>query len=101
MKNTKVISLSVGMVLLTLVACDSLDDNHRLVGQLESDRIEITAEVSEPIIERAIIEGQSVDAGQLLIRQDTARIEAKIAEAKANELQAQARKDHRTRRYGR
>ena len=93
MNKSKIMSLGVPLTMLMLVACDSQDENQRIVGQLESDRIEITAEVSEPIIERAVTEGQSVDAGHLLIRQDTARIESRIAEAKANELQARARLD--------
>ena len=75
---------------LTLMACDSQEANQRVVGQLESDRIEITAEVSEPIIERAVIEGQEVVAGDSLICQDTSRIESRIAEAKAGEMQARA-----------
>ena len=78
---------------LTLMACDSQEANQRIVGQLESDRIEITAEVSEPIIERAVIEGQEVVAGDSLISQDTSRIESRIAEAKAGEMQARARLD--------
>jgi HlyD family secretion protein len=78
---------------LTFMACDSQEANQRIVGQLESDRIEITAEVSEPIIERAVIEGQPVVAGQLLITQNTARIESQITEARAIELQARARLD--------
>lgn len=76
-----------------LVACDATDDMRRIVGQLESDRAEITAEVSEPILERTVIEGQQVERGQLLIRQDTSRIEATIAEAQAYELQTRARLD--------
>ncbi len=88
---TKTISLCV--VLILLAACDAQDTNQRIVGQLESDRIELTAEVAEPIIERAVIEGQSVDDGDLVIRQDTSRIESRIAEAKAGELQARARLD--------
>jgi HlyD family secretion protein len=76
-----------------LVACDGADNGQRIVGQLESDRIEIVAEVSEPILERAIIEGQQVERGQLLIRQDTSRVETAIAEAKAYELQTGARLD--------
>jgi len=86
-------SLPFSIALLTLVACDSPDTGYRIVGQLESDRIEITAEVSEPIVERAVIEGQPVVAGQLLITQNTARIESQINEARANELQARARLD--------
>ena len=76
-----------------LAACGSGDDARRIVGQLESDRVEITAEVSEPIIERAIIEGQKVERGQLLIQQDTSRIETAISEAEAYELQTRARLD--------
>jgi len=90
MNNSKTILL---VSLLALVACDSQESNQRVVGQLESDRIEITAEVSEPIVERTVVEGQAVDAGQLLISQDTSRIESRIAEARASELQAQARLD--------
>jgi len=93
MNRSRTVSLSVSLTMLTLVACDAQDANHRIVGQLESDRIEITAEVSEPIVERAVIEGQSVAAGQLLIIQDTSRIEAKIAEATAIKSQVQARLD--------
>ncbi len=93
MNKSTTISLPFSFALLTLVACDSPDAGHRIVGQLESDRIEITAEVPEPIVERAVIEGQPVVAGQLLITQNTARIESRITEARANELQARARLD--------
>jgi HlyD family secretion protein len=79
--------------LISLAACDVQDANTRIVGQLESDRVEITAEIAEPIIERAVIEGQAVAAGELLISQDTSRIESRIAEARAGELQARARLD--------
>lgn len=93
MNKSICVSLLVSLTLLTLVACDARDANHRIVGQLESDRIEITAEVAEPIVERAVMEGQAVDAGQLLIVQDTARIDTRIDEAKAIEKQARARLD--------
>ncbi len=93
MNKSKEFSLPLLLTLLTLVACDSPDAGHRIVGQLESDRIEITAEVSEPIIERGVIEGQEVVAGDSLISQDTSRIESRIAEAKASEMQARARLD--------
>ena len=93
MKYSNLHSASGLLMVLMLVGCDSHDENHRLVGQLESDRIEITAEVSEPIIKRSVIEGQSVIAGELLITQDTSRIESKIAESTASELQARARLD--------
>ena len=90
MNNSKTMLLVFSLM---LVACDSQESNQRVVGQLESDRIEITAEVSEPIVKRAVIEGQSVGSGHLLISQDTSRIESRIAEAKASKLQARARLD--------
>jgi HlyD family secretion protein len=93
MNKSKTISLCVALSLFALAACDSRDTNQRIVGQLESDRVEITAEVAEPIIERTVIEGQPVVTGDLLIRQDTSRIESRLAEAKAGELQARARLD--------
>ncbi len=93
MTHSKSIFPGVALTVLLLVGCDTQDANQRIVGQMESDRIEITAEVSEPIVERLVIEGQSVEAGHLLISQDTSRIESRIAEAKASELQARARLD--------
>ena len=89
------ITMALTPILLVsmLAACDSGDDARRIVGQLESDRVEITAEVSEPIIERAVFEGQKVERGQLLIQQDTSRIETAISEARAYELQTRARLD--------
>ncbi len=89
----RIIVLTLVVSLPALVACERTEETQRIVGQLESDRIEISAEVSEPILERAIIEGQRVERGQLLIRQDTSRIETAIAEAKAYELQTRARLD--------
>jgi len=93
MKQKITTALAPILFVSMLAACDSGDDARRIVGQLESDRVEITAEVSEPIIERAVFEGQKVERGQLLIRQDTSRIEAAIAAAQAYELQTQARLD--------
>ncbi len=84
-------------LLLLLLACTPDDGARRLVGQMESDRVEIAAEFSEPIVERAIVEGESVTAGQVLIRQDTARIDTRIAEADAMLGQARARLDEMTR----
>jgi len=89
----RIIVLTLVVSLPALVACERTEETQRIVGQLESDRIEISAEVSEPILERAIIEGQRVERGQLLIRQDTSRIETATAEAKAYELQTRARLD--------
>jgi HlyD family secretion protein len=94
--STRKLLLLVSPVLM-IAACESADDNYRLVGQMESDRIEISAEFAEPIVERAIAEGEVVETGQLLIRQDTSRIDARLAEANATLRQVQARLDELTR----
>lgn len=80
-------------ILVSLSACDSTEDLNRVVGELASERIELTAEVDEPIVEIAVAEGQSVTAGQLLLRQDNERATARYVEAEAAHAQAQARLD--------
>lgn len=78
---------------LALTACDSSTDENRIVGELASDRIELTAEVAEPVIEILVAEGETVTEGQALMRQNPARAEARLAEAEAALGQAQARLD--------
>jgi len=78
---------------LALAACDAPTDENRIVGELASDRIELTAEVAEPITEILVTEGEAVSAGQVLMRQDTSRADARLAEAEAALGQAQARLD--------
>jgi HlyD family secretion protein len=53
----------------------------------------MAADVSEPIIEIAVAEGDVVAAGQVLLRQDDARAVARLAAADAVLAQAQARLD--------
>ena len=76
-----------------LAACGDSTDDRRVVGELASDRIELTAEVNEPILEILVAEGETVSAGQLILRQDTDRGRARLAEAKATAGQARARLD--------
>lgn len=76
-----------------MAGCDSSDGDTRVVGQLESDRIEITAEVSEPIVEILVKEGQRVAAGDLLLQQDKRRILSRIRETEAALAQSKARLD--------
>jgi len=78
---------------LVLSACDSSLDDNRIVGELASDRIELTAEAAEPVTEILVAEGEAVTAGQVLMRQDAARAEARLAESAAALGQAQARLD--------
>jgi HlyD family secretion protein len=78
---------------MVLAACDQPDDTNRVVGEMASDRIELTAEVSEPIVEILVSEGEIVQQGQLLLRQDNSRALASTLEAEASLGQVQARLD--------
>ncbi len=82
------------LVALTLLASCTAEHNPNLVvGELASDRHELTAEVSEPILSIAVSEGEVVVAGQELIGQDSARATARLAEAEAALAQHRARLD--------
>lgn len=78
-------------LLLLLSACDTAVDNH-MVGTLERDRIELTVESNEPISEILVVDGQDVDAGQLLVQQNTTRQAARLERARAERDQAAARR---------
>ena len=88
----KALILSMLMI-FALAACAPGDDGNRVVGELASDRIELTAEFNEPIIDIAVAEGETVTAGQTLLKQDSARAVARLAEAEAAFLQSKARLD--------
>jgi HlyD family secretion protein len=87
------VRLSLLSAALLLTACDSDSDHFRIVGELASDRIELTAEAAEPITEILVAEGEQVTQGQILLRQDARRASARLAEAEALVRQAQARLD--------
>ena len=76
-----------------LAACTSPNDENRVVGELASERIELSAEVSEPIVEILVAEGVAVSAGDVLLRQNADRANARLAETTASLAQVQARLD--------
>ena len=69
-------------VFFLLVSCEELP--LQAVGQLESDRIELVAEFSEVITSINVTEGDSIQAGAIVLEQDTARIDLRIEESQAN-----------------
>lgn len=83
----------VALCALTMAACNGASSSTRVVGELASDRIELTAESAEPITEILVAEGEAVTAGQVLMRQDASRATARLAEADAALAQMQARMD--------
>lgn len=86
------VAVALGALVL-LAGCGEREGTRRIVGQLESERIEIAADVGEPIVEIAVAEGEAVGQGDLLLVQDTSRIEARLEEARAVLAQARARLD--------
>ena len=83
--------LPAWLSLVLFTACSSDTDGPRLVGQLESDRIELTAEYPEQIVERFVTEGQDVAQGDPLTQQDSVRAEARVRESEAVLAQNTAR----------
>lgn len=78
---------------LLIAACSDTTNENFVVGELASDRLELIAEVNEPILEILVAEGEAVTAGQLILRQDDSRAQAHLAEADATVQQAKARLD--------
>jgi HlyD family secretion protein len=62
-----------------------------LVGTLEWDRIAVTAELAEPVLEWVAAEGDQVEAGAVLLELDARRQDARIAEARGNLAASEAR----------
>ena len=85
--------LLAAIAAIALAACGDNAGHPRIVGELESERIEITADVAEPIVEILVAEGTAVSKGELLVRQDAARARARLVEAEAALAEAQARLD--------
>ncbi len=85
--------LTVLAMLIFLSGCDTTDNNHRVVGELMSERIEMSTQFAEPITAILVAEGAVVSAGTTLLTQDSSRAVAKRREAEAALGQAQARLD--------
>jgi HlyD family secretion protein len=87
-------TFSMLLMALTIVAgCGDGGSPYRVVGELASDRVEITSESNEPITSIAVTEGDMLRAGQVLIEQDPRRAAARLAETEAALRQANARLD--------
>ncbi len=77
--------------LLVIVSGCQRNEPFKVVGTLEWDRIELTADASEPIVSIAVHEGESVTAGQLILNLDARRVQAQLDQARAQLAQQQAR----------
>ncbi len=76
------------LALLPAAACAPAPE--LALGQLESDRVEVTAESGEAVAVIEVAEGDRVGRGTLLLRQDPARLELRVREARAAVARAEA-----------
>ncbi|MGI9265803.1 MAG: HlyD family secretion protein [Gammaproteobacteria bacterium] len=83
--NARVVWLAT---VLLLAGCEEAGNGLPLVGTLERDRIEINAESWEVLSEILVAEGDLVQTGQVLMRQDPARAAVQLERAEANSQQA-------------
>jgi HlyD family secretion protein len=73
-----------------LAACQH-NDPVDVVGTLEWDRVELTADAAEPIVAIEVREGAEVIAGQTLLQLDARRVQARLDESRALLAQHEAR----------
>ena len=78
------------VLLLILSACNSSEETF-MVGTLERDRVEVTVENFEPIIAVHVQDGQMLETGDLILEQDSARLERVLAQQVALRDQSAAR----------
>lgn len=74
----------------SLVGCDRQETSY-MVGTLERDRIELKVESDEPIASIHVADGQQVLAGDLVLKQDSTRAKARLAQVTGQRDQAAAR----------
>jgi HlyD family secretion protein len=80
----------LGAACICLTACEAPLSEIQALGTLERDRIELSADSSEPIRAILVREGQAVVPGDVLIRQSTERADAALARARADQQVAEA-----------
>ena len=84
------LALATATLAASLAACHR-GENAAIVGSLEWDRVEVTAELAEPVLRWDVAEGDRVEAGAALLEQDPRRQDARIAEAMGSLMQAEGK----------
>jgi len=91
MSRTLRLPLFLITAVLALAAGCQRNDAFDIVGTLEWDRVELTADAAEPIVAIAVREGEAVTAGQLILGLDARRVQAQLDQARALFDQQRAR----------
>lgn len=84
------VSRLIGIMVLSVILTACEERPLQAVGQLESDRVELISESSEPIVSIAVTEGDQISAGALVLSQQAARLEIRGREARAGISRLQA-----------
>jgi HlyD family secretion protein len=79
------------IALAGVVACGGGVYDGEILGTLERDRLELIAEGNEPIIEVAVREGDAVEPGKVLLRQELGVMQARLDQATAAKSAAERR----------
>ncbi|MDN5501136.1 MAG: HlyD family efflux transporter periplasmic adaptor subunit [Shewanella sp.] len=82
-------SLLGAALLLQLTACG--DESSRVLGTVERDRLTLTAPVGELIKRINVVEGQQVQAGEVLLELDSTAAQARLSQRHAELKQAKAK----------
>lgn len=82
------VHILLGSTLVVTVAAPTW--GQPILGTLARDRFELVADSAEPIAAILVIEGQTVPAGELLVVQDSALLDAQLAQAEAQLARAAA-----------
>jgi HlyD family secretion protein len=88
MKITRLLAICF---IVSCAGCMENGDNPAALGTLERDRIELTGEPSEAIIRIQVREGDRVEAGAILVQQDTSRADVALEKAEADKAVALSR----------
>lgn len=82
--------LFAAFLMAFMTACDNSDKTF-MVGTLERDRVELSVESNEPISAIHVNDGQILKAGDLILEQDSTRLERILAQQLALRDQSAAR----------
>jgi len=84
------LKVAPALAAVALVACTP-DHQETMAGTLERDRVELVVESNEPILAIEVLDGQRVQVGDVILRQDPARHESRLRQQSALRDQAAAR----------
>lgn len=84
-------AVACALAAFVVTGCSQTDTQPLIVGQLQSDRIEVMTDFSERVVEQFVREGDTVAAGDVLLRLDDRRAVLRVRELRAVLQEQQAR----------